>query len=298
MAPQERGGRGSPPSLERTIQTDFTRGSPRARAWPRKQSASTKAKNAERIEWFRQAQLLAQYLPMQQQIIAREATAGTPLMPRDILTMAMSGRLFMIVTPDNQRIWPMAIRTDVSEAIDILANQKGALLVRSDDVWQALNPGTDGYFLKSNGAAELPSWGPAGGGSGSGLKTVLGITSNFSAGAQDYTFSWDQEHFDEASLWTISDPTKIIVPSNGTIKLSAGIQGTGSIFSSGSYLKITRSGIIEGQGPMANSYAANAQTPWLAAAENDEFIVQMRNQTLSRNFVARSCWLEAIFQPA
>lgn len=89
-------------------------------AWPRKQKIKQPPAVLERREKFRQAQKLAQYLIPEQQMLAREASEGTPLLPRDLLTAAMYGRLWAISFADGRTIYSEGQAHDVSLNLDVL----------------------------------------------------------------------------------------------------------------------------------------------------------------------------------
>lgn len=164
--------------------TYVRRGQVIQQAWPPKQSASTLAKTADQREWFRQANKLAKYAAPSDMVLAREVTAGTPLMPRDILLAAMAGRLWSWRSDDGGVWYSMAAQQDVSQSLDALGQVEGDLLVRFADQWSVINPAfgslilrdTEGYaelppgqvgqVLTSQGENLLPAWQDPGGGSG------------------------------------------------------------------------------------------------------------------------------------
>lgn len=89
-------------------------------AWPRSRKGTLSAASLQRMEDFKNAQLLSQYLIPQQQILAREVSEGTPLLPRDLLTAAMYGRLWAIVIKGGRTIYSKAAAHDVSENLELL----------------------------------------------------------------------------------------------------------------------------------------------------------------------------------
>lgn len=209
---------GQPPSITGTVQSDAVRGRPRLRAWPPKKAAAAKAKNQEQIEWFRQAQFLAKYAASTQMKVAREVTTGTPLMPRDLLTMAMAGRLWVIKDQNGKEIWPVAVRNDVSQALDLLSKKAGSILYRGPDIWEGSNPpsGTlNALFANSEGAVE---WRAISSLSES-YKTRLIRSTGQSANGQ-MILAWDTVIFDDAALWNPAEPTKITAPQNGLLKIT------------------------------------------------------------------------------
>lgn len=137
---------------------DTYRGQIRVRSWPRKQTAAERAKKRDREEWFRQANILTKYVIPEQAIIAIEATRGTPFMPRDLLVMAMAGRVFGYREPGGRTIYPMGARSDVSASLDVFTQTVGGLLARGSEFWEAVDPGTAGQALVSQGPNALPAW--------------------------------------------------------------------------------------------------------------------------------------------
>lgn len=158
------------PSNRGRLIVDTWRGKLRVRSWPRKATAEERSKAADQHEWFRQANTLAKYAAPQDQLIARALSEGTPLMPRDLFLAAMAGRFIQQVEIDGQRYYSMAARQDVSELLDILGYQPGAMLLRQPEGWEVILPGPDGYLLTSEGVDQPPRWlpPPAGGGGGGG----------------------------------------------------------------------------------------------------------------------------------
>ena len=88
--------------------------------WPKKKGRNLHPKTRVQMEWFKNANLLAKYLIPQQQIIAREASSDTPLLPRDLLIAAMAGRLWSITLEGGGTIYSEASRRDVSTNLDAL----------------------------------------------------------------------------------------------------------------------------------------------------------------------------------
>ena len=62
---------------------------------------------------------------------------------------------------------------------------QGAILYRGGSTWNALSPGTNGYFLETQGAAANPTWVAAGGGLGTitGVSAGTGLTGGGTSGS-------------------------------------------------------------------------------------------------------------------
>lgn len=160
------------PALKGRLQFDIVNGQERVRKWPKKRGKPRSDAEAERREWFRQAMWATKFWPAQIQNQCREAVAGTPLLPRDIMVMIMAGRLNAPSFTDGTRLFPMAARKSVSESLDILSQAPGSMLGRGPEYWEPiLPPPTSGYFLTWNPEKERFEWavGSGGGGGGGGF---------------------------------------------------------------------------------------------------------------------------------
>lgn len=79
------------------------------------------------------------------------------LMPRDVFTAALAGRLWWFTAPDGRKIYSRSAKRDMSESLDILWQDVGGLLVRGATGWEGLPVGNVGQVLVV-GAAGRPSW--------------------------------------------------------------------------------------------------------------------------------------------
>lgn len=267
--------RGQAPSLKRTLQADTVRGTPRVRAWPRKRTKAEKEAQKERTEWFRQAQWLGKYITAGQRAQLIEATAGTPFYPRDLITMAMAGRLFVFTDQQGNKVWPMAIRTDVSQALDIIGHAEGALLFRDTNTWNTLNPADAGWFLKSQGPGMAPAWAPvSAGGSLIGNATR---TTTLTAGGGDYFVPWEASEIDQATMWDVADPTKFTVPADGFIKCDFTAYASNSKTASNASIRWYINGTLSGGGPGTTQWIVSANLPWRQVSAGDYIRLALRN---------------------
>lgn len=154
------------PSLRGGVMLDVVNGNERARAWPKKRGKKLHPNTIEQNEWFRQAQWATKFMPAEMYWQVAQAVQGTPLLPRDILTMMMAGRLLSFTLDSGTTIWSVQVANDVSQALDVITDQPGAMLVRGLAGWQALLPGSEGYVLTAGPEGELPEWQASGGGGG------------------------------------------------------------------------------------------------------------------------------------
>lgn len=151
------------PSLRGRVMLDLYRGSPRARKWPRGRKYRLKAKTKEQNDWFFQAQYATKYWdPWLFQTYAA-AVKKTLLLPRDIMTMQMAGRLAYITRADGSPIWSKQMRQDMSYSLDVITHTPGTMLYRGADDWIAIPPGTVDQVLTYQSAATPPAWTDAGG---------------------------------------------------------------------------------------------------------------------------------------
>ena len=174
--------------------------------WPRGKSGNIDPGTRQRMEDFKNAQLLAQYMIPQQQIVAREVSAGTALLPRDLLTAAMYGRLWAITMDDGRSLYSMAAANDVSQNLDIIAQLPGDMLARGVDGWERL-AGAPGFIIVSNGPTEAPEF--KAGLDGVRLEKTVG--QNVTGGNYD-PVTWNSALFDDNSFWDAGNSNRITVP--------------------------------------------------------------------------------------
>lgn len=106
-----------------------------AQKWPRKRGKPKPGPVLENSRWFTAARKYAKYRPAKEQNAAREAAAGTPLLPHDLIMSAMAGRLLSISGRGEPYYRSFRAMTDVSDSLDIITNIPGQTLVRGDDQW-------------------------------------------------------------------------------------------------------------------------------------------------------------------
>ena len=143
---------------------DTVRGVLRVRKWPKKRGTPKSALQRWWIDWFTQANLLAKYADGLSQAGAIALTKGSGLYPRDVLLAAMRGRLYWWADETGWKWFPVAAITDITNALDILAQTIGSVLVRAPDRWRAPTPGTLDQVLTLKGSPLVPEWAAPGGG--------------------------------------------------------------------------------------------------------------------------------------
>lgn len=143
--------------------------------WPRKRKPNLDAGTRQRNDDFKQANWLVKYMDPRQIMTARNAAAGTPLMPRDIHIANTYGRLYAFAREGGGFAYSKAMVSDVSFNLDIIGQQAGDLLARGPDSWEPVHATTAGFVLTSNGPNAKPSFQATGGSGGSRAMTVLPV---------------------------------------------------------------------------------------------------------------------------
>lgn len=139
---------------------DEYRGSLRVRAWPTARPGRRHATNEYWTKWLKAATYLYRYQPARVQDRLQRITAGTPWMPRDVFISAMRGRAFQLTDQDGRKYYTMAMRQDVSDSLDAIAQLPGDMLYRASGLWAPVHAGTPGHLLQSQGPDAAPEWVP------------------------------------------------------------------------------------------------------------------------------------------
>lgn len=166
------GGQNRRPSLRGRLIFRVQRGQEVVTKWPPKMNKKRRTANKEREEFFRQVQWAWKYSDPNVSKNYTEAVKGTPLLPRDLFLSANAGRLLAIRTPEGALIVSVEGQANVSETLDFLSSLPGSILIRGEDEWIGLAPGTVDQVLTMDDAGEFPEWADAGGGGG-GQETLL-----------------------------------------------------------------------------------------------------------------------------
>lgn len=176
------------PSFRGRVMYDVSRGVLRARSWPKKRGKPKNQHTIEQNEWFRQAQWATKFWPPALVDQITQAVKGTPLLPRDIMTMQMGNRMFMISTADGRKIYPVIAMTEVSESLDVISQIPGSMLIRGPQFWYGILPGPAGYVLTSTGEDAEPVWAAGGGGGGNGYDYSFGLSERKQPFKTDFTW--------------------------------------------------------------------------------------------------------------
>lgn len=144
VTPPTKDAPGRQPSLRGVLMIDTVHGKMRVRKWPRKRGKKRTPGELRTQKKFAAMQMATKYFAPRLFADLMGMVEGTPLLPRDIMTMMLSGRLFAFILDDGKVLWPMEARTDVSDALDAIANQPGQSLIRGENGWQAFEGGGSG----------------------------------------------------------------------------------------------------------------------------------------------------------
>lgn len=166
---------------------------------------------------------------------ARQATNGLPIKPTDPLLQAMRGSIWAIEFDDGTTIWPQRAVYLMSYSLDIITSVIGSLLVRGEDTWQAITPGSPGQVLTSNGSDALPTYQDSTGGGASTATTGATVTrtSNQSvAPTINVPVQYDATETDdgEPAYYNATYPSRLTVPANGWYILQGYVNWQSSTF--------------------------------------------------------------------
>lgn len=112
-----------------------------------------------------------------QYITACEMAKNTEYIPRDIIMMAQMGTYYEIVRKDGtvMEIGRMAT-SNVQYILDLLDPEVGSVIVRKQDGWWAIAPGSPTQVLTMIG--NVPGWADGGGGGSGGMKPTYSYSAN------------------------------------------------------------------------------------------------------------------------
>jgi len=174
------------PSLKGSLVFYISNGQFYASPWPKKRGKPKSAVTRAQNEWFRQAQWATKYWPAQSQLDCAKAVAGTALLPRDLMTMIMAGRCYMLTFKDGRKMYSKQMVSDVSQSLDVIAQEPGSMMFRGPQYWQPVLPGAPGNVpvVQDDGVtiAFSASAGGAAGGSGIPSQDWQTASDLFSAG--------------------------------------------------------------------------------------------------------------------
>lgn len=127
---------------------DLVNGQMRTRKWPIKRGKKRTPAQAAVMEKFRLMQLATKFFAPEMYDFWARQVEGTPLLPRDAMTMMLSNRLADFQLPEGKMLVPVTARNDVSRSLDALNPKPGQTLVRGEEFWEASEPPVSGAALQ------------------------------------------------------------------------------------------------------------------------------------------------------
>lgn len=199
------------PSLRGAVYFRVVRGQLQAVVWPRKRGRPKTKAGRYHVTWFTAANYMARYSEQSIQTLTRAMSAGTPFYPRDIQLMFMSGRYGFISDPDGKRVYPMAAVQDVSNSLDIIAQEPGDVLTRGADRWAPVAGKAQGAFLVASAPGQPATWEKNAPAPLCGARLVR--TSSFTAPfGSVINPSWQTADFDHKGMFDPGNPTRLTIP--------------------------------------------------------------------------------------
>ena len=191
-------------------------------AWPKKKDRPLSQRQTKSVQLFREAAEATKRMDPAEQMAARIASQATQLLPRDLLFMALYGRLGYIILDNGERFYPVAALADLTELLDMLGWDEGTLVYRGKDFWAGLPAPILPSVLTFNPETGQPEWstGAAGGAIKSTLVRRLDTTSPINTWPA--MVPYQEAIYDDFDAWSPDDPELLTVPEGVTrIRLSA-----------------------------------------------------------------------------
>ena len=126
--------------------------------WPRRRKQRKSAKQRQRETDFAAAVLAIKWMEPQLKSDYIERCAPAQTLWRDQLMAQLYGTAFAFTTAEGTTIYPKQFYLKVSNALDLLGAETGALLFRQLGQWATLPPGPPGSVLTSSGPGFAPQW--------------------------------------------------------------------------------------------------------------------------------------------
>lgn len=161
--------------------------------WPRKRGAPKSPVTVEQNTLFQRLADLHKNAMDIEKVAARDIAWGSGYTWRDVLSRAAVGRLI---------VWGPYVSEDIQSQLDTICNNPGAMLLRSDDEWHCLLPGTDGYVLTVDPVTHRPLFLPLPSAGGSGL--FSGSLSGLPTQANTGFTTWAQQPAGSTVLNTVA----------------------------------------------------------------------------------------------
>src|SRR6218665_2027095 len=127
-----------------------------ATPWPKSRGAPRTIKEANAQTRFQDVNRATLYMDSYQQDFAASVARACNLLPRDLLVDAAYGRLVCFRFPDKIKVFSVASRNEISQILDAIAQLPGALVLRGENWWGALDAGTPGEVLTIDPLTGMP----------------------------------------------------------------------------------------------------------------------------------------------
>lgn len=228
------------------------------RAWPKPRKTFT-AKQRNAMAAFKEAAIAIKQMDSNQIAQSYALSAGTQLLPRDLLMQSLYGRTGYYVLNDGRRIYSMAARQDISEFLDGLGHDKGSVMARDGLFWTPIPPGSPGQVLMMDGPSGLPKWSSAGGLGGARITTLYKNAADSANTTWPKIVSWTSAPIDDLNAWDSNNPAYYFIPPDITaFRILGNIHVTNMSESHGLLVEaINQAGAIIAPGARALQPASN-----------------------------------------
>jgi len=277
-------------------------------AWPTKRKRPMSEKQVAAVEKFRQAATATKYMEAGDQATAYELTKRTNALPRDLLMMALYGRLGTLFLSGGKRIYSLATLKDATSLLDAITYDKGSMLFRNDEFWWRLPPGAPGQFLRVN-ADGVPEWNDGGSGGGGfsdpSKSTLLTLETDQALVPNQWNrlTHW-QETRDYLGAWDEALPGRLVIPYGITFaRLQTKLEWTQNNTSK-RYVQILHwNAADELQDVSAADFRYGADnacstpiSPWIGVAPGDYFELWVHPSSLSLSILAAGTYAPSWLQ--
>lgn len=190
----------------------------------------------------------------------------------------------------------MAVRNDISQALDILSKKPGSIMYRGPDIWEGSKPpvgSLNALFATIDGKVE---WRPIAAFAGI-YRTKAVLTANRTFTSNGF-LNWDAVEFDEAGLWSPSDPQNFIAPAAGLIRADFTTAETATRGGN------TTIGFVQGdpsawyaRTQVVNGTSAQGALPWISVVQG-QVITPRSSQSAGQTALAEQTYVTLEFQPS
>jgi hypothetical protein len=127
-------------------------------AWPPKRPGKKSEAQLETMRLFKDACIAMKRMDATVQNTARDASKGTPMLPRDALLAQLYGKGPVVFATNGTRLVPMPNAIGISDLLDMLDWTPGTMLFRGQDLWIPIPPGNENDLLRFRSAKHAPEW--------------------------------------------------------------------------------------------------------------------------------------------